>query len=137
MDFAVAFLSSSQELKILRRELSVSARHGSQLIDYTLANTWTSDYVADLNSQPYFFIRLDEDISRRFETEDHIDLTFLISNDSEFQENIRIDDKNNPTQEVDIRLTRKLKISFHDVNGNYLDFSNNDWILILKQKYQP
>ena len=99
--------------------------------------TLTGDFVSNLNTDPIFFIRINEDQRRMFRNEQHQDYSFLISDKANFQEIIRVDNKNNPTQKISLKLTRSLEIDFLNTDGNILDFSNNKWTLILKRCDNP
>lgn len=107
---------------------------GSLATDSTSALAWTSDVTADLISRPVFFIEFREDVDRRFVDSDHLTASFMISSDSLFQEAIRVDNMNSPTQDITFKLTKNLTVHFLDLSGNALDFSNHDWFLVLKKK---
>lgn len=94
--------------------------------------TLTSPNISSLSTTPLFFIRIDQDIRRRYIGNSYFDASFVISDKSNFNEVIRVDSVNSPRQEIDLRLCRELQLNFINSDGLPMDMTNTNWIMILK-----
>lgn len=95
--------------------------------------SFTSEFIPYLVTTPIIFIYFRDDRRNNFQAVKHFEASLLISDHSNFQDVIRIDDKNNPTQIIDFKLTRNLSIDFYDIDHNEIEIENTGMILILKK----
>jgi hypothetical protein len=96
-----------------------------------LASSWTGDLPVNLNPHDVMYVRLEQDEKRNFQGDEFFEQTFLISTNTLFGDVMRVDNQNNPKQNVRLRKTRNLWVLFFDKYGKELVL--NDWTLILKK----